>query len=179
MQTCVALLRGINVGGKNRLPMKELRELLTHAGLNNVQTYIQSGNVIFQTDKTDLVVLTLKVQEVISENFGFKPAVFLLWANNFLTGIENNPYPEAEEEPKTLHLFFLSAPPTQADIKKLNELKKETERFTLKDNVFYLHAPEGIGRSILASRAESALGVPVTARNWRTCQKIKALIEAA
>lgn len=177
MNTIIALLRGINVGGRNKLPMKELKELLKELGLVNIQTYIQSGNVVFQTNESHLEELSKKIKSAIDAQFGFEPAILLLTKEQFLENLAHNPYPEAETEPKTLHLFFLSAPAAQAEIDKLDRLKKDTERFTLTGEVFYLHAPEGIGRSKLAAQAEKALGVPVTARNWRTCLKLKEMVE--
>ena len=84
-----------------------------------------------------------------------------------------NPFPEAESDPKTLHLGFLASVPNNPDLDKLETLKSDTERFRLIDTVFYLHAPDGIGRSKLAARAERLLGVPMTDRNWRTVVKLR------
>ncbi|HIA16949.1 MAG TPA: DUF1697 domain-containing protein, partial [Dehalococcoidia bacterium] len=87
--------------------------------------------------------------------------------------IASNPFPQAEEHPNTLHLYFLSEPPHDPDNDALNALKSDSEQFVLTDNVFYLHAPGGIGQSKLAARAERLLGVDATARNWRTVSKIE------
>ena len=89
--------------------------------------------------------------------------------------IESNPFPEAESEPKALHLYFLDAIPEDPDFDTLASIKSNRERFALKDGVFYMHAPEGIGRSKLAANAEKLLGVSATARNWRTVSKIMAM----
>ena len=86
--------------------------------------------------------------------------------------IRANPYPEAENDPKTLHLYFLASEPQNPDVKTLESLRRDSERYTIKGKIFYLHAPDGIGRSKLAARAEKALGVTATARNWRTANKI-------
>ena len=86
--------------------------------------------------------------------------------------IRSNPYSEAESEPKTLHLYFLAASPESPDLDALEGIKGDRERFVLGDGVFYLHAPDGIGRSKLAANIEKLLGVPVTARNWRTVRKV-------
>jgi len=83
-----------------------------------------------------------------------------------------NPFPAAIEDPKTLHLYFLSSAPIDADIGGLEKLKSTSESFELIEQVFYLHAPDGIGRSKLAAGAEKLLGVPATGRNWRTAQKV-------
>ena len=89
--------------------------------------------------------------------------------------MRENPYPEAETEPKSLHLYFLAAEPENPDLTKLHSLKTDTERFSLQGKVFYLHTPAGIGRSKMAAGVEKALGVPATARNWRTVNKIMAM----
>ncbi|MCB0263597.1 MAG: DUF1697 domain-containing protein, partial [Calditrichaeota bacterium] len=88
-----------------------------------------------------------------------------------------NPFPEGESEPKSLHLFFLAAPPENPDIAKIESLKSDTENYKLIGSVFYLHAPDGIGRSKLAEKVERALGVPATARNWRSVCQIMAIAE--
>jgi uncharacterized protein (DUF1697 family) len=86
-----------------------------------------------------------------------------------------NPFPEAEAEPKSLHLYFLTVPPENPDLKTLDRLKQDNERYSLNDKVFYLHAPDGVGRSKLATQVEKALGVAATARNWRSVCKIMAM----
>ena len=96
-----------------------------------------------------------------------------------MNAIESNPFPEAEAEPKTLHLFFLSSAASAADVVSISERKSRSERYQLTDRVFYLHAPDGIGRSKLAANVEKLLGVTVTARNWRTVQKLRKMAEAS
>ncbi|MEW5959856.1 MAG: DUF1697 domain-containing protein, partial [Chloroflexota bacterium] len=104
-----------------------------------------------------------------------EPRVFLLDLVEMEQVLASNPFPEAESEPTTLHLYFLAAVPQNPDLKTLDSLKQANEQFKLVDNVFYLHAPAGIGRSKLAARVEKALGVAVTARNWRTVCKLVAM----
>jgi uncharacterized protein (DUF1697 family) len=88
----------------------------------------------------------------------------------------SNPFPQAEERPSALHLFFLSEPSSNPDFELLNTLKAGSESFVLTEDVFYLHAPDGIGRSKLAARVERLLGVDVTARNWRTVSKVAEMV---
>lgn len=90
--------------------------------------------------------------------------------------IAQNPFPEAESEPKTLHLYFLASVPTTPNSEKMGALQADSERFELKESVFYLHAPDGIGRSKLAAKAEQLLGVAATARNWRTVSKLAGML---
>ncbi len=173
MNTFIALFRGINVGGKNLLPMTELVGLLEDLGARKIKTYIQSGNAVFQTAEEDIAQLSRRLAMEIKQRHGFEPCVIILGLAELEKAMAENPFPEAEADPSSLHLGFLASAPTSPDLKKLAALKKESERFHLTERVFYLHAPEGIGRSKLAARAEKLLGVPMTDRNWRTVGKIR------
>jgi uncharacterized protein (DUF1697 family) len=175
MNTFIALLRGINVGGKNILPMKELTTVLEGLGLNNVKTYLQSGNVVFQSEKINLKELSQDIGTAIEKSHGFKPQVLILSIQELREAIAANPFPEGESEPKTLHLFFLESAPTNPDMDRLQSLKTASEKFRLIDTVFYLYAPDGIGRSKLAANVEKAVGVAATARNWRSANKVMSM----
>jgi uncharacterized protein (DUF1697 family) len=175
MKTYIALLRGINVGGNNILPMKDLTALLEKLSADSVKTYIQSGNAVFRHEAESASQLSSSIRAAIKERHGFDPQVFLLELDELAQAMASNPFPEAESEPKTLHLYFLASTPQNPDLQTLDSLKQDNEQFELIDNVFYLHAPDGIGRSKLAVRAEKALGVAVTGRNWRTVCKIMAM----
>ncbi|MEO0533852.1 MAG: DUF1697 domain-containing protein [Cyanobacteria bacterium P01_A01_bin.123] len=175
MNTYIALLRGINVGGKHRLPMGELIETLQDLDLHHIKTYIQSGNVVFQTDSANATELGNKISDVISNTHGFRPNTCLLKLDELERAIASNPFPEAEAEPKTLHFYFLASVPEAPNLDALESLVKNSERFKLKEQVFYLHTPNGIGRSKLAAQVEKLLGVAATARNWRTVSQILTL----
>jgi uncharacterized protein (DUF1697 family) len=175
MRTYIMLLRGINVGGKSILRMNELKSLLEKLDLKSVKTYIQSGNVVFQTTEENASRLPGRISAEIKKSHDFEPQVLLLKIEEMEEAVESNPFPEAVSEPKTLHLSFLNATPVDPDLKTLESLKRESERFELKGKVFYLHAPDGIGRSKLAAKVERSLGVPMTGRNWRTVSKILAM----
>lgn len=173
MNTYIVLLRGINVGGRNSLPMKELTGILEAFGCINIQTYIQSGNVVLQSGIKDVGRLSKKITQRIKERRGFEPYVLLLEVADFEQAIADNPFPDAD--PRSLHLGFLGAVPENPDLKALEKLKGTGERFLIRDKVFYLHAPDGIGRSKLAAQTERLLGVPMTGRNGRTVNKVMAL----
>jgi uncharacterized protein (DUF1697 family) len=175
MKTYIALFRGLNVGGNNILPMNELVTVLEKIGARNVKTYIQSGNAVFQGEETNALLLSNKISAAIKKSHGFEPQVLLLELEEMERAVESNPFPEGESEPKALHLYFLEAIPENPDFDTLASIKSNRERFALKDGVFYLQAPEGIGRSKLAAKAEKLLGVSATARNWRTVCKIMAM----
>jgi uncharacterized protein (DUF1697 family) len=172
MKTWVALFRGINVGGKNILPMKDLVTTLENVGAQDVETYVQSGNAVFRSKEMDASLLSDRIRAAIKERHGFEPLVLLLGSEEVERVVRSNPFPEAESEPKTLHVYFLASSPKSPDLGAFEGIKGDRERFVLKDGTFYLHAPDGIGRSKLAANAERLLGVPVTARNWRTVRKV-------
>jgi uncharacterized protein (DUF1697 family) len=177
MNTYIALFRGINVGGNNILPMKVLVAILEKIGSKKVRTYIQSGNAVFESAEKAPARLAARLAAEIEKQQGFDPHVQILELERIKTAIANNPFPEAEAEPSTLHLGFLASAPKSPDLKKLAVIKAESERFQLIDDVFYLHAPEGIGRSKLAASSEKLLGVPMTDRNWRTVCKLREMAE--
>lgn len=175
MQTWVALLRGINVGGNNLLPMQNLRVLLEDIGLRNARTYIQSGNCVFESDETDPEALSQQISDRIGLTFEFRPRVMVLTAQQLKRAVEKNPYPEAAMTPEFIHLYFLSQPAVDADLRVIQELKTPTEHITISKTVAYLYTPDGIGRSKLASQLERHLKVDVTARNLRSASKIAEL----
>jgi uncharacterized protein (DUF1697 family) len=168
MKTYIALFRGINVGGSHMLPMRDLKLALEKDGCVDVQTYIQSGNVIFGSAISDSKRLARRLAVCVSRSYGFEPRVLVLTHSELEKAAAGNPYPQAEENPKSLHLFFLVDRPKKPDLKSLDSLKTQTEAFVLKDRILYLNTPDGFGRSKLAARAERLLGVEATARNWRT-----------
>ena len=173
MNTYIALFRGINVGGNNSLPMKELVALLEDIGARKVRTYIQSGNAVFQSAEKNLSQLSKQIAAEIRKRHGFEPHVLVLTLDAIEKAMAESPFPEAQADPGSLHLGFLASTPKSPDLAKLNSLKKESERFHLSDQVFYLPAPEGVGRSKLAASTEKLLGVPMTDRNWKTVCKVR------
>jgi uncharacterized protein (DUF1697 family) len=175
MKIYIALFRGINVGGNNVLPMRDLVALLENIGSQNIKTYIQSGNAVFQNREENASLLSNKIRAAIQESHGFEPQVLLLEPEGIERAVESNPFPEAESEPKTLHVHFLASMPRNPELGALESIKSDRERFVLKDGVFYLHAPGGIGRSKLAANAEKLLGVSMTGRNWRTVCRVMAM----
>jgi len=172
MRLWIALFRGINVGGHHIVPMKELRSVLEGMGCLPVLTYIQSGNVVFGCKISKVSVLLREIRQAVNINFGFEPDVILLSAEELETAIARNPFPDATRLPKTLHFYFLAETAGEVDRNKLEELKSSNEEYSLIDRVFYLHAPDGIGRSKLAAKVEKCLGVRATARNWSTVEKV-------
>ncbi|MFT7677344.1 MAG: hypothetical protein ACI8QC_001322 [Planctomycetota bacterium] len=175
MTRFLGLLRGINVGGNNRMPMKALIALLEELGASEVRTYIQSGNVSFRWPSKAKAACAKTIRAAIHESFGFEVSLVLLEPKELDAAMLANPFPRATVEPKTLHLSLLEKKPTKPDLAGLDALKGPTESWALNDKVFYLHAPDGIGRSKLAARAEKLLGVTSTGRNWRTLNALREL----
>ena len=177
MNTYIALLRGINVVGKNILPMTDLVSIFATLNYENIKTYIQSGNVVFQSRKKVDNKDAVEISKLVKAKRGFEPKVLILEAEELKIAISNNPFPTTDG--KALHFYFLESQVNQPNMERLMSVKSESEDFELIQKVFYLYAPLGIGRSKLASEIEKALGIPVSARNWNTVNKIFSLIEKA
>ena len=177
MTIYVALLRGINVGGHNKLPMQDLRDILAALGCEDIKTYIQSGNAVFRSGD-DQTTLRSKIETAVDKQFGFTPKVLLLTIDDYQSILSANPFPEATDNPKSLHVSFLSEVPLDPNLDALDALKSPTENYALLANAFYLHAPDGIGRSKLAAKVEKCLGVQTTGRNWRTVIKVAELAKS-
>jgi uncharacterized protein (DUF1697 family) len=157
--------------------MKELVSALEKLGLTDVNTYIQSGNAVFRSKGKKADRLADRIARTIQTSHGFTPQVLVLSLEAFRAAARTCPFPPADADAKTVHLFFLAEPANDPDLEALNAVKAGTEEYVLTEEVFYLHAPDGIGRSRLAERVERSLGVPATARNWRSVTRILALAE--
>ncbi len=181
MQTWIILLRGVNVGAgkKNTVIMKDFKAMLEGIGYSTVKTYIQSGNAVFTADEMDAEIIKQKTADALEKTFGFLPQIMVLTHSELKQALENNPFPQALADPKTLSIYFLSESPKAPDIDKMNELKIASEEFKVMDDKLYFYAPDGIGRSKLAEKMERLLGVPVTARNLRSSMKILELADAS
>jgi uncharacterized protein (DUF1697 family) len=173
MQIWIALLKGVNVGGRNKLPMKLLVSELESAGLSDVKAYIQSGNLVFRSPRTKGDIAS-QIANTIEEKFAFRPHVVMLSYKDLVTASEQNPFSEltSETDSKLVHFFFLSEAPAKIDIERLERVRKPTERYKVDGAVFYLHTPDGFGDSKLAIQVEKILAVTATARNLRTVRTL-------
>ena len=190
MPTHVALLRGINVGGHNKVPMAELRQVVASLGHADVATYIQSGNVVFSTGETDTAALAEALEQAIAAAFGVRVRVVVLSRGELAQAMRDNPYSD-ELNPRAVHAVFLSATPGPevadgvADARARAEQKQNGTRDTAQviGRTIFLHTPDGFGRSELAalitsgSRGRSA-DLAGTARNWATVTKLLAMCDA-
>ena len=173
----IALFRGINVGGRNKLPMKELVSELESLGLSDVRTYIQSGNVVFRGSAQKPAGLSGRIAAAVEASHGFRPRVIVLTLEELRAAVAGSPFPKAEASDRTVHLFFLAEGPADPDLAKMDAAKVASEEYVLSGKVLYLHTPKGFGRSKLAALVERALGAQATARNWRSVTKILELAE--
>ncbi len=178
MALWIALFRGINVGGKNKLPMATLKEILHGIGCDNVQTYIQSGNALLESKTRSSRDLANRIEQAIQEATGIDTFVLLLKAKELKDALDANPFPQADKDPKSIHFLFLAKNPKAPDLGRLDDLQGKTEKYQLLNRVFYLFAPDGIARSKLAVKAESVLGVCATGRNLNTVHKLVDMIDA-
>jgi uncharacterized protein (DUF1697 family) len=141
------------------LPMKDLIVELEKIGCTNIKTYIQSGNVIFSNSDSKAPQLSKLIGKTVLNCHGFEPKIHLLMVRELKKAVTSNPFPDAEKDPKPLHLFFLSKKPKPLNCESLDEVKTESENYSLDEKLFYLHAPKGIGRSRLAAKTEKLLAL--------------------
>jgi uncharacterized protein (DUF1697 family) len=174
MTVWVGLLRAVNVGGHNILPMAELRTALSGAGLAGVRTHIQSGNLVFRSDRPrhDLAPL---IADTIHARFGFRPPVLVLSPEELERARDGHPFAQAKAEPTTLHVFFMDRVLPDATAAFLKSVAAPREGYAFRGKVLWLHLPDGIARSKLAQRV-MALPMDITARNLRT---VAALVDLA
>jgi uncharacterized protein (DUF1697 family) len=174
----VALLRGINVGGKNMLPMKELTGLFASAGCTEVTTYIQSGNVLFTADNIVVAGLAAGIAQQIDERFGLRVPVVLRSAAELTLAIQNNPFLRSGAEEDWLHVYFLASVPGAAEVAMLDPARSAPDAFAVVGREVYLQLPNGMARTKLTNAYfDSKLRTVSTARNWRTILKLAELLE--
>ena len=166
MTRCAVLLRGINVGGRTRLTMSDLRSLLTDLGYSEVETYLQSGQA-FLTTADDRARVEEAVAAALAERLGLTLDVMVRTHADLLAVVEANPFPAAAAAPTTLHAVLTDGAP---DLARLPALAGDlgTEAYVVTEGVVYLHTPDGLGRSVLGGLDWRRAGVRATARNWRT-----------
>jgi uncharacterized protein (DUF1697 family) len=176
MSVNVILLRGVNVSGANRLPMAEFRTMLKALGFGNVQTYIQSGNAVVNSDWPPAKIAAAVGQEI-ATRFGFSPEVFVVSPDEITSAINDHPF--ADAAPEKVHVFFLKETPDGLDAAAMRSLAVEGDGWVLAPGRFTLHTPAGIGRSKLAEKLHRFLPGPMTARNLRTIAALHSMIVAA
>jgi uncharacterized protein (DUF1697 family) len=172
--TYVALLRGVNVGGNNKLPMKDLAAIFQKCGCSNVRTYIQSGNVVFECPES-VAQLPETVGATIEKKFGFMPSLVLRKLGDLEEIVKNNPFLKTGAQETELHVVFLSDAPMADEVARLEKNRVPPDEFAARGKEIYLRLPNGAGRSKLAS---VKLKTIATARNWRTVNKLIEMMKA-
>jgi uncharacterized protein (DUF1697 family) len=178
VKTYVALLRGINVGGRTTIPMAKLRSSLEALGLENVVTYVQSGNVVFRSG-TAAGKLAADLEARIEDDFGKSVTVLVRSPAEVAKIVKANPYLKRQADFTKLHVVFLARKPAAKAVGELDPTRSPPDEFSVAGREIYLHLPNGFGRSKLTlDYFERRLGVAATARNWNTVTKLLELARA-
>ena len=174
MPNYISLLRGINVSGKNKIQMVDLKALYVELGFNHVETYIQSGNVVFQSPITNVKTLCKKIEDKIQRTFNYSINVIIRTSQQMENIVKNNPYCVDEKKDKTkMHVTFLSDLGVVSNSNKITAAISAPDEFHITKNEIYLYCPNGYGKSKLSnSFFEKQLAIAATTRNWRTVNKL-------
>lgn len=164
MVTYIAMLRGINVGANNRITMTALRELVEGLGFGNVQTYVNSGNVVFTTTMFPNGDLARNIHDAIRRQLDIDVDVVVRTDEEMRQVVAGNPFPERADEPKTLHVAFLADTPAPEEVANLAEQERGDDDYRVIGDTIYLSYPNGVSGAVFKPK----LGVPQTSRNWST-----------
>ena len=177
MNKRIAILRGINVGGKRKILMADLKSMCEKLELKNVKTYIQSGNLIFNSDRQNSD-LENDLEKAILENFGFEVPVIVRTEKELESAINNNPFFDKDSDIKQLHLTFLKEKPCQENVDKIITYNYEPDEFKIKDKDTFIFCSGKYHQSKLTNNFfEKQLMVGATTRNWKTVMKLLELSE--
>lgn len=179
MSVLIAMLRGVNVGGNRKIKMEALRLLCTKLGLQDIQTYIQSGNLVFRTNKAEPKSLARKIEDAIEREHGFRPAVVVRTASEWREVVAANPFAERPGmEPSRLLVVFMTAAPDRQNREQVLAMPCAPEEIRVHDRELFIYYPNGIARpTIPLARIEKVLQTPSTGRNWNTVNKLLAMAE--
>lgn len=176
MKTYIGLLRGINVGGHKKVPMAELRELLAKSGLENVKTYIQSGNIIFQSTEGDKTKLEAIIKKAIFDDFGFEVAVMVRTRNDLVTIFDNSPF--TEDKKRNSYFTMLSEIPDKDLVEEASQKTYVNEEYKILKDCIYFFCANGYGNAKFnLNFFERKLKVNATSRNYKTMVKLLSLSE--
>jgi uncharacterized protein (DUF1697 family) len=178
MAVVVSMLRGVNVGGHNKIKMDGLRALYQSLDLRDSQTYAQSGNVVFKSAQRNLVVVAKRIEDAIERRFGFRPDVFVRTPSELRDVIARNPFAARRGiDPRKLAVTFLTREPVAEVRDKILAIKTDPEELRLLGRELYIYFPDGMGRSKLPAVLERTLKTPGTSRNWNTVTKLLEIAE--
>lgn len=178
MNVIISMLRGVNVGGHNKIKMDALRALYESLGLQDPQTYIQSGNVVFGTQERDLVLLARRIENAIERKCGFRPDIILRTVSDLRAAIARNPFAKRSGiDPSKLLVTFLGADLGSEAREKILKIKAQPEEVRLEGRELYIYFPDGMGRSKLMPKLGKTLKKCGTGRNWNTVTKLLEMAE--
>jgi uncharacterized protein (DUF1697 family) len=178
MPVVISMLRGVNVGGHNKIKMDALRDLYESLGLRDAQTYVQSGNVIFKTKARDAAPLAKQIEDAIERKFGFCPGVILRTSSELTDVIARNPFAKRQGiEASKLLVTFLAQEPGLETREEIRRISTGPEEVHVGRRELYIYFPEGMGRSKLWPVVEKALKKSGTSRNWNTVTKLLEMAE--
>lgn len=166
-RTYIALLRGINVGGKV-LKMADLKDAVAKLGFQDIRTYLQSGNMVFRAAKGENGELARRISDAIRDHKSMDVTVMVRDTVEWAKIVAANPYPQAHEFPKTVHTFILDQMPEASRLDMLTAKEAGSDEWQIVDGTLYLYTPDGLGKSTLGDVVERTLKVRMTARNWNT-----------
>ncbi len=174
----IAILRGINVGGKRKILMKDLRVLFEKLDFSKVETYIQTGNVVFDSGETDVFVLETKIQLAITETFGFDVSVIVRTAEEWTESIANNPFrKEKDVDIDRQHLTCMKEFPSPELLEKIKLFQYLPDRYEIIGKDVFVFCENGYGRTKITNDFfEKKLKVSATTRNWKTVLKLHEMI---
>lgn len=176
MKKFITLLRGINVSGQKIIKMSELKLLFEDIGFQNVQTYIQSGNVIFYSNEISIDKLEIKISSSLKNKFGFDVQVIILSPGEIEYALKNNPFIRKKKEFERLYVTFLSDAPSKENIQMLNSIDYSPEQYKIDKKLIYLFLPNGAGKAKLKNNLfENKLKIFGTTRNWKTVMALSEL----
>jgi len=172
--TYIALLRGINVGGRNKIAMADLSTMFIDAGCSAVRTYIQSGNVVFAADPRLAARIPDTVSAMIAERLGIRSPIVLRGRAELVEVVKHNPFLKTGADPAALHVAFLAEAPVRGRLAALDPDRSPGDSFAARGKDIYLHLPNGVARTKLSNAYfDAALGTTSTMRNWRTVLKLQ------
>lgn len=178
MTVVICMLRGVNLGGHNRIGMDALREICLSLKLRSPQTYIQSGNVVFGTAERDPGKLVPRIESCIEKQLGFRPSVILRTASEMREVVARNPFATRPGlDPSKLNVSFLAEAPSAEIRDRLLAITVGPEELRHSGRELYIYFPDGMGRSKLPPALDRTLKAPATVRNWNTVTKLLAMAE--
>lgn len=174
----ISMLRGINVSGQKKIKMEELTKLYKSLSFTKIKTYIQSGNIIFESPVSDTSDLVNKIETNIKQTYGFSVTVIIRTASEFQQVVNNNPFCGIRQEDITkLHVTFLSETPPTFSLNTIDKLKSRSDEWFISGKEIYLFCPNGYGRTKFTNNFfEKNLNLSATTRNWKTVNKLNAIV---